>query len=96
MIYMEKLKEKCHRFTSKLNVTYVICDHLLGENHKSYHRLIVGTLIIFLGVVILHSTAAIGIMVVRHSIDTGAIIMHCVGGTPWIEELLKSKKINNL
>lgn len=85
--------EKSKNHLNKVNLPYILCDHLLGENHKLYHRLILGTMIILAGagLILINSTSAA--LVITH---TAGVIIDGIGVIPWLELVIQQKeKINN-
>lgn len=89
-----KVIVKCKNILPKINVSYFICDHLIGKTHKPHHRLITGTIIILLGVFLVIPHITFPLIILSH---TCGVICHGVGAVPWVELVLQQeKKINNI
>jgi hypothetical protein len=66
-----------------------LCNHLLGEDHSHGHRMIVGIMIMFLGVVVAKSGSPILIL---HCItETIGFGLHALGAVPFIEYANKKR-----
>lgn len=88
-----KLITNCRKGLPKLNITYYICDHLIGESHKVWHRLLIGTLFLLGGTGLILINNSIPALIFTHS--TGVII-EAIGVIPWIELIIKERdNLNN-
>jgi len=69
-----------------LNLPETICNNLLSKNHKQYHRMFVGAIIIGFGVMI----AKIEILPIIHTFcEAIGYLIHGIGSIPFIESLSK-------
>ncbi len=73
-----------------LNSPRFICDHVVGENHTSNHRMFAGTIVIIFGVVI----AKLGVfmpggIVVHLATDAVGYLIHGIGAIPFVETVAK-------
>lgn len=75
---------------NKVNVSKVVCDHLIGEEHTQRHRMITGLIIIVLGVGI--SKIPTSIHVIHWMADAVGYGVHGLGCVPFIERFLAGAK----
>jgi hypothetical protein len=70
------------------NPISLCCNHLVGKNHTHSHRMVVGTGIILLGVLI--SKSGIGLSGPIHlALDGIGYLVHGVGAIPYLEIIEK-------
>ncbi len=86
------LKQRLHKAIPKLNITYWICDHLVGTQHKVHHRLLIGTIIIMFGSC-LFLAGSFPAIIFTH---VCGVIFDGIGVVPWLEIFLKQQKINKI
>jgi len=70
-------------------------DHLLGKHHKPHHRLIMGTFIITVGIILSDSSVIITFLGVNYIMKIGSELLYCIGGTPWLNEFMKKREPKN-
>ena len=75
-------------FVKKINVARGICDHLLDNKHTDKHRMAVGGMIIFVGVLI--SKIHVEFIIIHYFLDGIGYAIHGIGLTPFIEKLTHS------
>lgn len=78
------------RIVRKVNVSKVVCDHLVGENHTQRHRMITGVIIVVAGVAI--SKIPTTIHTLHFLFDAVGYGVHGLGCVPFIERFLSSAK----
>lgn len=68
------------------NVPRHICDHLIGKDHSTHHRMGAGLVVMGIGVSIakIHSSFEI----VRFLCDMSGYLVHGLGCTPFIDSLV--------
>lgn len=93
MAIKKETKSRFKQLLTKINLAYLICDHLIGKNHQIYHRLVVGTCIILLGIGILSIKVTFPALFVTH---TANVICDGLGVVPWLELILNQEKNINL
>jgi len=72
---------------TNLNISKVVCDHLLDEKHTSIHRMIAGGFIMSVGVGI--SKIHVTITLVHFLLDGVGYAIHGIGLIPFVEGLTK-------
>lgn len=72
-----------------MNAPKAICNHMLGHRHSMSHRLTVGAIIMFFGVSIAKTSAALEGMAIHLSGDVLGYFLHAVGAIPFIKLLDK-------
>lgn len=77
----------------KVNVTRVVCNHLVGEGHTEGHRMITGAIIIIVGVGI--SKVPTSIHAIHWVADAVGFGIHALGCVPFIERFLSASKTKN-
>lgn len=75
------------------NLPQVLCDHLIGENHPTHHRMFCGMIIMVIGVCVARFGGHyIHIEVIAIFADLTGYGIHALGATPFIEVVLKAMK----
>lgn len=72
---------------TNLNISKVVCDHLLDEKHTSVHRMIAGSFIMSVGVGI--SKIHVTMVFIHFLLDGVGYAIHGIGLIPFIETLSK-------
>jgi hypothetical protein len=86
----ETLEEKIVRIAY---LPRLICIHLIGEHHTHGHRMIVGTVFIFIGVIIAKGSAMIGHSLPLHIAgDALGYAIHGMGFVPFGEYVILKGK----
>lgn len=85
-----KLLQSCKKNIHKINVVRRLCDHFIGENHTLKHRVGVGTTIMVIGVTIVKVGAMAPFGFIHVTTDVIGYLIHAIGGTPYIEYLIKT------
>ena len=73
----------------RVNITRKRCNHLVGKEHSSFHRIAVGVVFMTLGVGIAKSFAHNQYEVVEYLADITGYGLHGLGLTPIVERLLE-------
>lgn len=73
-----------------LNLPREICEVLLGKDHKTSHRMMVGLGVMGAGVGIAHCTAGVTPVVFSYLGDMFGYLIHALGAVPFLERLLES------
>lgn len=73
----------------KLNVTHPVARHLFGREHHAGHRMIVGSIVMVVGVLIAKCAGGVHIFAFEVCIDLVGYGIHGLGLTPFIEHLLE-------
>jgi len=68
-----------------INLAKHICNHLLGDEHTSGHRMCVGALIMFAGVML--SKVGENLYALHIAMDMSGYFIHAVGSIPFIEKI---------
>ena len=76
---------------NKINVAKSIATHLIGKNHTSLHRRLVGISIMIVGVIISKS-APDSYFLLHLVFDGGGYLVHAIGGIPFIEWIVENSK----
>lgn len=71
----------------KLNVVYVISDHLFDGKHSTRHRMAVGAIVMVFGVVVSKSGFGFAHAVAHYAADIIGYAIHGLGAVPFIERL---------
>lgn len=71
------------------NPSRVICNHLIGREHRLVHRIIVGVIIMVFGVYMTKLAADTHILVIDIIGDTVGFLLHGIGGIPFVELFIK-------
>lgn len=72
----------------KLNVSKVICNHIVGENHSDGHRICCGILVVFFGVWF----SKLGVNMnwaIHYLTDASGYLIHGIGSIPILDYLSK-------
>lgn len=72
----------------KINLMYVICDHLVGEDHSSLHRKIAGVVVMATGVIIAKSGHFIPFECGEYICDGVGYLVHGIGAVPFVESIV--------
>lgn len=70
------------------NVPRILCDHMLGEQHSTKHRMIIGTVVMICGVLIAKTTGHIHSEIVEVVGDLTGYLVHGVGAVPYVDALV--------
>lgn len=62
-----------------INVPRVLCDHMLGEHHTARHRMLTGTFVMIIGVMIAKIAAHTHYEIVEIAGDLAGYLVHGVG-----------------
>lgn len=93
MVNNKNYLNKIQRVLPKVNITYFICDHLVGIKHKPQHRIASGLFIIIIGTVLISIQSPV--LLINYSSHIIGPLFHGLGATPFVEEILQFSK-NNL
>lgn len=97
MFNREVFNNKVNNFSkvifTNLNVSKVICHHLIDEKHSHTHRMVVGIIIMIGGVGI--SKISTTITVVHFIFDGLGYAIHGIGLIPFVEALSKREEDKN-
>lgn len=74
-----------HKILERVNLPRIICTHLLGEHHSSYHRMGAGLVVMAVGV--LTSKVAEGYIIIHFFFDVFGYMIHGIGTIPFVELL---------
>ena len=88
-------KNKNRAVLKNIDLTRLISDHLVGENHKRYHRFVVGVVIMVSGVSFTefsYTFASVGFHIVG---DVVGYFVHGLGAVPFIEYIINKAQDNN-
>jgi membrane-associated HD superfamily phosphohydrolase len=83
----EKVKKVSRVILANLNVSKVVCNHLISESHSHTHRMIAGIFIMSVGVSI--SKIHVAFVVVHFLLDGVGYAIHGIGLIPFVEALSK-------
>lgn len=77
------------------NVPRVLCDHMLGEQHTTKHRMVVGTLVMVCGVMIAKFTSHAPYEILEVAGDLTGYLVHGVGAVPYVDALVMAVRRSN-
>lgn len=80
---------------SKFNIPHLICNHIIGKEHKIQHRITVGTAIMMIGVLISKSGGGISLIIIHYLFDAIGYGLHGIGLIPWIEYITENVEKRN-
>lgn len=80
---------------SRFNIPHLICNHIIGKEHKIQHRITVGTIIMMIGVLISKGGGGISIVIVHYLFDAIGYGLHGIGLIPWIEYITENVEKKN-
>lgn len=75
-----------------LDICKKICNHLIGDNHTDHHKLIIGTLVIILGILIDQFFQIFEYRIIHYFGSITVCLVHGIGAVPYVEMLLKIGK----
>jgi hypothetical protein len=75
---------------SGLNIPQLICNHVIGKEHKIQHRVTVGTAMMLVGVAISRCGNGVTFLVLHWCIEAFGSFVHGIGVVPWIEYFSQS------
>jgi hypothetical protein len=80
--------EEVKTLVRRVNLIHLLLDHVLGENHTHAHRMSVGAIVMFIGMLLIHAFAGIEMEVVRVTVEVCGGFIHCVGSVPFVDYLI--------
>lgn len=80
---------------SRFNIPHLICNHIIGKEHKIQHRITVGTVIMMIGVLISKGGGGISLVIVHYLSDAIGYGLHGIGLIPWIEYITDNVERKN-
>lgn len=80
------------RHMSYVNLPRIICQHMLGKDHKVHHRMTAGVTLMFIGVMIAQGGHLVEIVVIKATIDLIGYSFHGLGLVPFLEWLMEQDK----
>lgn len=80
---------------SRLNIPHIICNHIMGKEHKLHHRITVGTIIMACGVLVSKIGGGAGIIVIHYIFEFIGSSLHGIGLVPWIEYISENMERKN-
>lgn len=81
-------------FLTKICVSKMICDHLVGEEHSSIHRYSVGVVIMGIGVGLTKAVFLIDLGIIHYLGDVIGYGIHGIGAIPFVDGLIKKHQEN--
>ena len=85
------IKGKNYFVLSKICVSKLICNHLVGENHTHTHRCTVGLVIMGVGVGITKAALTVDVGIIHGVADLVGYGIHGVGDIPFVESIVRNK-----
>ena len=73
----------------RVNVVRTACDHMMGPNHSTVHRILAGGVVMLVGVVLAKYAGHHEVVVVQYVGDLVGYGIHGLGLTPIAEVLLE-------
>lgn len=83
-------KTACKKSLPFLYLPTTICNHIFGEKHTPAHRIVVGLIIAFLGVMLTKWLDSYHNELISLSGDFSGVSLHAIGLTPIIERMAKT------
>lgn len=78
------MKHPSSKIPTYLNVPYLICFHVLGNEHKTAHKMTVGACMMITGVVLAEGFTG-SILIVHVTTSMLGWFIHALGGAPFLE-----------
>jgi len=78
------------RLVRSINVTRVVCNHLVGKEHSKRHRMIVGVVLMVVGVAVAKHAGHSDVFLVAFGGDGLGYALHGLGLTPFVESIIAS------
>lgn len=75
-----------------INLPRIICQHMLGKDHKVHHRMGAGVTLMFIGVMIAQGGHLVELVVIKATIDLIGYSFHGLGLVPFLEWLMENDK----
>ncbi len=69
----------------QINLPKKIASHLFGEHHGHRHKMFVGVIVGYVGVLIAHSAHLFPLMIIQLFVDLVGYGIHGIGAAPFIE-----------
>lgn len=82
---------KVERITNALHLPKHICNHLIGKNHSSGHRMIAGVFVMGIGVAIAKSGGEVHMFLIHYVTDMVGYLVHGIGCLPFVEQLMSEE-----
>lgn len=76
-----------------VNIPYIVCNTMIGKQHKPLHRCVCGIVIMFVGVIISHSFTGYIVTYIVEVIGNG---LHGIGMLPFAELLYNHNTTNDV
>lgn len=79
---------------NNLNLPKKVCNHIIGQEHSQRHRIIAGSGMMVVGVVIAQ-VPVINTFTVHIISETVGFLLHCIGAIPivqYIEKMMKNEQ----
>lgn len=83
----QKINSFVRVIANNLNVSKVVCDHLIDEKHTNGHRMIVGIFIMSVGVSV--SKIHVAYTIMHFLLDGVGYAIHGIGLIPFVDTLSK-------
>ena len=80
---------------SYINLPRIICQHMLGKDHKAHHRMAAGASIMVTGIMIAQCGHLVEVVIFKATLDLIGYSFHGLGIVPFLEWLLESDKDDN-
>lgn len=87
---MKKIKTKI----DSMNLSKYIACHLIGNEHTNTHRRLIGTVIIFTGVILI-KVEFVSIFVVNCLQEVVGVLFHAVGAIPFVTVIESKRELND-
>lgn len=78
------------KLLSRFNIPHLICNHILGKEHKLRHRITVGTVFMVAGVLVSKVGGGVSIIVLHYLFEVFGSAIHGIGLVPWIEYITEN------
>lgn len=73
---------------NNFNLPKKVCNHIIGKEHSQTHRVVVGSTIMVIGVIIAQ-VPIINTFTVHVMSETVGFLLHCIGAIPIVQSIEK-------
>lgn len=81
----KNMNRKVNIFKENINISKIICNHLVGQEHTQNHRILVGVIIMIFGVGLSMGAKIFDSSIIHFMGDGIGYLFHGLGGYPIIE-----------
>lgn len=83
-----KALHTCKSAITRVDVVRKLCTHFIGEEHTTFHRKCVGTIIMIVGVGIAKGGSVLPYEIIHFTTETIGFLIHSIGGIPFVDSFI--------